>query len=130
MSEMTEAAQFNFRLQSMENLFDDIPETAPQELFKTLLKQPGIHIERIVSFGQSSPEGEWYEQQTAEWVVLLQGTARLEFQGRSEVKALWPGDYVNIPAGVRHRVAWTSDSHPTVWLAIHYGPNDGSPSSV
>ena len=33
---------------------------------------------------------------------------------------LGPGDYVNLAAHTRHRVAWTTLEEPTVWLAIHH----------
>jgi cupin 2 domain-containing protein len=49
----------------------------------------------------------------------LAGAARLQLVGR-EIE-LRPGDYVNIPAHERHRVAWTTPDEPTVWLAIFYG---------
>jgi cupin 2 domain-containing protein len=30
------------------------------------------------------------------------------------------GDYILIPARVKHRVEWTSKDHATIWLAVHY----------
>ena len=74
---------------------------------------------RIESHGQASPPGFWYEQATAEWVLVVRGAARLQFEG--EVPIDMPaGTYVNIPAGRRHRVDWTDPDQPTIWLAIHY----------
>lgn len=102
----------------MPNLFDDLPAHLPEELFSTLLDAGAVRIERIVSHGQASPEGFWYDQNRSEWVVLLKGAARLEFA--DHVLDLRPGDFVDIPANVRHRVAWTTPDEPTVWLAVHY----------
>ena len=113
-----------------ENLFANIPVSAPQELCENLLNQPGIRIERILSFGQASPQDFWYEQETAEWVVLLQGAARLWFDGQENPNEMLPGDFVNIPARVKHRVEWTSAHPPAVWLAIHYtaaAPHSATP---
>lgn len=101
------------------NLLSNLPQNIPEELFTTLLQAPGIHIERIVSQGQCSPDGFWYDQDQAEWVVVLQGSARLQFEGRE--LDMRPGDFINIPAHQKHRVAWTTPDEPTIWLAVHYG---------
>ncbi len=53
-----------------------------------------------------------------EWVVVLKGAARLEFQDR--VVEMRVGDSITIPARQRHRVAWTTPDEPTVWLAVFY----------
>ena len=105
----------------MKNLFSDVPRDLAEELFETVLQAGSIRIERIVSRGHRSPEGSWYDQGHHEWVALLRGAARLEFEGEEERLELKPGDFVNIPAGKRHRVEWTTPDEPTVWLAIHYG---------
>ena len=102
----------------MSNLFADIPGKLPAELVEVLARGDGVRIERIVSRGHVSPEGFWYNQDESEWVVLLQGAARLRFEDR-EVE-LGPGDYLHIPAHRRHRVEWTSPDEPTVWLAVHF----------
>ena len=99
------------------NLFADIPEQASQELFSTLLDNPHCRIERIVSYGQSSPDGFWYDQNWDEWVLLLQGCAGLDVEGQ-KVK-LVPGDHVLIKAGQKHRISHTDQNQPTIWLAIH-----------
>ncbi|OHC71369.1 MAG: cupin [Rhodocyclales bacterium GWA2_65_20] len=109
------------------NLFADLP-TAPEtaERLQTLLARPGLRIERIVSTGQSSPPGFWYDQPDAEWVVLLAGDASLRFADEPQARTLRPGDCVDIAAHRRHRVEATSMDVPTVWLAIHY-PAEGGP---
>jgi cupin 2 domain-containing protein len=100
------------------NIFADIPVDLPDELFATLLDAAGIHVERIVSHGHTSPEDFWYDQSEREWVVVLKGAARLRFDdGVVELKA---GDSVNIPAHKKHRVEWTTPDEPTLWLAVFY----------
>lgn len=102
------------------NLFSQVPDPVPQEITEVLLQAPGFHLERIVSGGQATPAGQWYDQDTHEWVLLLTGSAGLRFQGVEEIKVMGPGDYLNIPAHCRHRVEWTDPHRQTVWLALHY----------
>lgn len=87
----------------MANIFSNIPAHLPEELFETLIKQPHVTIERIVSKGHSSPAQGWYEQTQNEWVIVLQGEAKLCFEEREQY--LGSGDYLMIPAGVKHRVS-------------------------
>ena len=100
------------------NLFANIPEQSPEELLDALASGKNVRIERIVSFGNSSPEAFWYDQDQQEWVLLLQGAARLLLEDR--FVDLKPGDSLNIPAHTRHRVEGTDTTQPTIWLAIHY----------
>lgn len=102
------------------NLFDDLPFDATEEVFTRLLEAPGFRLEKIVSAGQATPPGEWYDQEDHEWVILLRGRAGLLFRGEPEVRVLQAGDYVDIPAHTLHRVEWTDAAAPTVWLALHY----------
>ncbi len=105
------------------NLFADLPVAKEAaERLETLLARPGLRIERIVSTGQASPEGFWYEQADAEWVVLLSGGGLLLFEDESEARRLYPGDWLYIESGRRHRVDWTDPAAPTVWLAVHHAP--------
>ena len=108
------------------NLFADIPRHLPHELIETLLTATGVRVERIVSLGHASAPGFWYDQDWSEWVVLLQGAARLRFEDEDAAVDLKPGDYLDIPAHRRHRLEWTDPTTPTLWLAVHY---EGSPSS-
>ena len=101
------------------NLFADLPANPPEEFFTTLLQAPGIKIERIASHGHQSPAGFWYDQSESEWVVVLKGAAKIEFEDGNI--QLGPGDHLNIPAHKKHRVAWTTPDEPTIWLAVHYG---------
>ncbi|MEX2671074.1 MAG: cupin domain-containing protein [Phycisphaeraceae bacterium] len=103
-----------------ENLFDNLPRALPEELAEVLVQQPDLRLERIVSTGQASLPGFWYDQPEAEWVVLLRGEAKLQIQGDDQPIHMRPGDYLNIPPHQKHRVAWTTDREPTVWLALFY----------
>jgi len=105
-----------------DNLFHPLPTAVPDEVFTPLLTACGITVERIVSQGQASPPGFWYDQDQAEWVLLLQGAARLRFADEDTARELLPGDFVAIAPHRRHRVEWTAPDQPTVWLAIFYPP--------
>ncbi len=102
------------------NLFALIPPEIPEEIFQVLLDTGHFRLERIVSAGQATPIGEWYDQDRNEWVALLTGSAGLRFADEPEPRVLSPGDYLLIPAHRRHRVEWTDPVRPTVWLALHY----------
>ncbi len=103
----------------MKNLLQNIPDQLPEELFETLVKTENIHIERIVSKGHASPKEGWYDQDRNEWVLVLKGAARLAFEDGSEV-SMRPGDSLEIPAHVKHKVVWTDPERETVWVAVHY----------
>ena len=103
------------------NLFADISPKGADEQLTQLLRTPAVRIERIVSHGHASPPGFWYDQDLAEWVLLLAGAAILAFEDDPEPVRLEPGDYVLIPAHARHRVEWSDPDRPTIWLAVHYG---------
>jgi cupin 2 domain-containing protein len=102
----------------MGNLLANIPLELPKELIVTLHEAAHVRIERIVSLGHSSPAGFWYDQDENEWVLLIQGASRLQFDG--EVIEMKPGDFVSIPAHTRRRVEWTTQDEKTVWLAVFY----------
>lgn len=109
------------------NLFSGLPaEPEATEQLETLLSQPGLRIERIVSTGQASPAGFWYQQAEAEWVLLLAGTALLRFEDETEARRLSPGDWLQIEPMRRHRVESTATDATTVWLAIHHAPRTGN----
>ncbi len=102
------------------NIFTNLPDATSGEAFQTLLERDGVKIERIISHGQATPEGEWYDQKWDEWVLLLSGRAGLLIEGEAEPRELEIGEYLLLPAGCRHRVAWTAPNSPTIWLAIHW----------
>lgn len=102
------------------NLFELGHEDMGAEHFTTLVESANVKIERIVSNGQASPAGFWYDQARTEWVMVLVGSAGLRFDGEAEIMVLRAGDHVLIPARKKHRVEWTDESRATVWLAVHY----------
>lgn len=102
------------------NIFQNIPENLHEEVIQVILEEKAVKIERIVSMGHASPPGFWYDQDKSEYVILLKGSAGLLFEGKDDIMVMGPGDYVNIPAHVRHRVEWTDASRETVWMAVFY----------
>jgi len=102
------------------NLFVNVAHRLADEQIVELLSARNVRIERIVSTGHATAPGEWYDQDRAEWVLLLAGSAGLIVEGEAEPLVLEPGSYVHIAPHVRHRVAWTDPSVPTIWLAVHY----------
>ena len=102
------------------NLLSKLPLGTSAEIFEPLLETQGIRLERIISTGQATPTGEWLVQDWDEWVVLLAGEAKLQIEGETVARELKPDDWINIPAGIPHRVEATSKDPPTVWLALHY----------
>ncbi len=102
------------------NLFIGPGGGSGDEIFETLLQTDDCRLERIFSTGQSTPPGQWYDQNDDEWVILLSGSAGLLFEGKEDVCVMRPGDYLLIPAHTRHRVEWTDAGKETVWLAAHF----------
>jgi cupin 2 domain-containing protein len=102
------------------NILANLPPALAAEAFETIAGSDSVRIERIVSNGQATPEGHWYDQQQDEWVLVLAGRADLLFDGENQSRRLHAGDYTLIPAGCRHRVTWTDPDVTTVWLAIHF----------
>jgi len=102
------------------NLLSPLPDARPTEQVQTLLTRPGLRVERIVSLGQASPPGFWYDQAEGEGVLLLAGAATLRFADEPEARLLRPGDWLDIDPHRRHRVDWTDPNTPTVWLAVFY----------
>ncbi len=102
------------------NLFRDIPSALKKEFVETLLAKNQVRIERIVSKGQASPQGFWYDQSEDEWVVVLKGRAIIKIEHQESVKELDPGDSLFLPAHLRHRVEWTDPAEETIWLAVFW----------
>ncbi|MCA9190908.1 MAG: cupin domain-containing protein [Planctomycetales bacterium] len=108
------------------NIFRDLPIDLQQEHSETLQADSGVRIERIVSDGHYSPDGFWYDQTEHEWIVVLQGSAVIEFMDRPQKKMI-PGDHCWIPAHQKHRVASTSLTGMTIWLAVFVTPQKVEP---
>jgi cupin 2 domain-containing protein len=102
------------------NLFSPLPDAHAMERVEMLLTLPGVRIERIVSQGQASLPGFWYDQEEGEWVLLLAGAARVRFADETDARLLSLGDWLEIAPHRRHRVDWTDPAGPTIWLAVFY----------
>ena len=102
------------------NLFAHSGPPSEGERFEALLRHRNLVIERIVS--SATPDPADYVQSQDEWVLLVRGTAELEVQG--EPVTLESGDYLFLPAGVRHSVRDVSVG--AIWLAVHLHPADPS----
>ncbi|UOG19056.1 cupin domain-containing protein [Acinetobacter sp. PK01] len=85
------------------NIFDSLPKDLSVEVSEEIIHALTIRIERIVSKGHSSPDKGWYDQDENEWVMVVEGKAILEFEGGSK-RELSTGDYINIPAHVKHKI--------------------------
>lgn len=112
--------------------FANVPTKVVSEIFESLVDHPQVQIERILSWGHTSPVTGWYDQAWQEWVMVVQGEAVVEWvesetgdMGDTAIAVqslrLKPGDYLLLPAHCRHRVAWTTPAQPTLWLAVHFG---------
>jgi cupin 2 domain-containing protein len=104
----------------MPSLLRQIPDDLPVELVETLCHAEAVRIERIVSRGQASPPGFWYNQGWHEFILLVKGRARLDFADGTPPTALEAGDWLDIRAHTKHRVEWTDPEQDTIWLAVHY----------
>ena len=101
----------------MTNLFAISPEARPdaEEYCETLASSPFLRIERIVSHGHVTPDGQWYDQDRDEWVTVLEGSAIIAYPDGAKIR-LEKGDQLFLPKHLRHRVAHTSS--PCIWLAL------------
>ena len=103
-----------------ERRYLNIPEELPNELFEHIICNSSFKLERIISKGHSTTEGQWFNQTKDEWVILLKGSAGIAIEGEEGTVVLKPGDYMHLPAHLKHRVEWTDPATATVWLALHY----------
>src|ERR1043165_6513572 len=90
----------------------------PPGVVTKLLEASDVRIERIISHGHASAADFWYDQAQAEWVIVLKGAARLQFEDGTVGMKM--GDFINIPAAKKHRGDWTTPDEPTVWLGVRY----------
>lgn len=103
----------------MKNIFQNIPDNLSDEVSETIAESDNIKIERIISDGHTSPPDFWYDQEQNEFVILLKGSAVLEFDDGSIVE-MKEGDYQVIPSHQKHRVSYTDTNVKTIWLAVFY----------
>ncbi|ADV47117.1 cupin domain-containing protein [Nitratifractor salsuginis] len=95
-----------------------VPPTG--EAFTTLLQDKNVKIVRIVSSNNIEPTE--YHQEEDEWVVLLEGEAEMEIDGKR--RTLKRGDTLFLPAHTPHTVLRTARG--TLWLAVHIYPAEKS----
>jgi cupin 2 domain-containing protein len=88
---------------SNNNIFFSCAGNGTEEFFESLVETEHFTLKRIVSAGQATPPGQWLDQETDEWVILLSGSAGVLFEGEDQVQVMQPGDYLHIPAYRRHR---------------------------
>jgi len=98
------------------NLFDLPKLPLPEELVTILAENENVRIERIISTGQVS---DWYDQAETEFVVLLEGSAEIEYENGRAI-ALSKGDTLIIQPHEKHRVSFTSSEPPCIWLCVFY----------
>ncbi len=101
------------------NFAENLPDASQAEVIEALSSFPSrrVSVERIVSEGQTTPPGEWYDQAWDEWVMVVKGSARLVFENPDAEEVLSENDWLLIPARRRHRVSFTAPG--TIWLAVH-----------
>ena len=97
----------------MVNLYDFEPPALDSEEFKSLLNHKNVTIKTIISNTLKTPQT--FEQDEDEWVVVLQGCAKIEIDGK--VNKLKKGDNLFIPAKQKHTLLKTKKI--VIWLAIY-----------
>lgn len=102
------------------NMLITLPTDLSKEVTEILCSGKNVRIERIISKGQVSEAGFWYDQSESEWVMLVSGEAIVEFENPARKVSLKSGDYVLILPNERHRVDWTDPEKETIWLAVFY----------
>jgi len=102
----------------MKNLFN-YPENISEEIFEEIIQGNTFKMERIISPHLPKGDSKWYNQRNNEYVILLQGEAKIELVD-SEIISLKKGDGFLIKSFTKHRVAYTSKNPLAIWLTIHY----------
>jgi cupin 2 domain-containing protein len=102
----------------MSNIYELSQKVYQLERFEQIVSGKNIQIKRIISTGQTTTSGQWYDQTTDEWVILLQGEAELSYNDDTRIK-LKAGDYLLIPSHTKHRFEYTSIEPPCIWLAVY-----------
>jgi len=97
-----------------------------QETSQILVETDGFRLLRLHSCSACSPPGFWYDQAEAEWVCLLQGSARLQFADEDVERELNRGDSLMIAPHRRHRLVATDGGEGTIWLALFWKPDSGN----
>ncbi len=97
----------------MENIYDFNLPDVDDEKFKTMLQHKNVSVKRIVSNTLKTPQT--FRQDVDEWVIVLQGCAKLEMDGI--IHKLKKGDSLFIEANKEHTLLKTKQV--VVWLAIY-----------
>ena len=97
-----------------------------QETSQILLETGGFRLVRLHSCSASSAPGFWYDQAEAEWLCLMQGSARLQFEDEDGERELNRGDSLMIAPHRRHRVVATDGGDGTIWLALFWTMDSGN----
>ena len=100
------------------NIYNLSQSDFSNEIIENIAEYGEQRIERIISLGHATPEGQWYDQDQDEFVLLLQGEAKLTFVDQDKQIHLKSGDYLIIPAHNKHRVDWTLPDSHTIWLTF------------
>ncbi len=100
-------------------LSGDCPRPGTERV-EVLLEKQGFRLERIHSCLASSAAGFWYDQRVWEWVLVLRGSARLQFADEEQPRDLCVGDSVVIEPHRRHRLVATDPDPGTLWLALFW----------
>lgn len=102
------------------NIFDNsnIIINSQDEFFEDIINNNSFRIERILSSGQQTPDGIWLEEETNEFVLLIEGSSIIRFFEDNCKINLKKGDWFIIPKNTKHRVEYTENL--TYWLTIHY----------
>lgn len=103
------------------NLFSS-PCPAPGSERIDILAQ-GSHW-RLELIHSCSTASDWYDQEDQEWVLLLRGSACLQFEDEPDHRDLCVGDLLSIAPHRRHRVVSTDPAPGTLWLALFVTADD------
>ena len=87
-----------------------------EELVTALAQGRHVRVERIISTGQTS---DWYDQDEAELVILIEGQATIEYEG-GRTTTLSKGDILLILPHEKHRVSYTSSEPACIWICVFF----------
>ncbi|MFZ9849023.1 MAG: Nif11 domain/cupin domain-containing protein [Vulcanococcus sp.] len=110
--------------QDQPNLLGGACPPPGEERIETLLSGPQWRLERIHSCLAHSADGFWYDQREWEWVLVLRGSARLQFADEQRERDLCVGDSLLITPHRRHRVVATDPDPGTLWLALFWSADE------
>ncbi|CAN5494662.1 hypothetical protein BH10BAC5_BH10BAC5_18240 [soil metagenome] len=104
-------------MDSPESIYE-LPGDLETEYTEILHQSKHAIIEQIISKGHVTEEGKWLIQEHAEWIMIIQGEAKIEIEGKKFT--LHQGDHILIQGSKRHRVTETSSIPECIWLAVHF----------